>query len=76
MLACEVEARRGNESQKERRGGGGVIATDREGGESGQMGDCSHPMRVGVKKSGASRASKVDNGAVCSDSSLENKATV
>lgn len=60
--------------------GGRVIVTDWEGGESGQRGgeegDCSCPMRVGVKKSEASRASKVDYGAVYSDSSLDNKAIV
>lgn len=47
-------------------GVGGVTVTDREGGESGQCrgkeGDCSLPMRVGVKKSEASQASKVDDG--------------
>lgn len=65
MLACEAGAPGGNETQKERWRGGGS-GTDREGGESGQRrgeeGNCSHPVRVGVKKSEASQASKVDDG--------------
>lgn len=44
-------------------GGGPVIMTDRESSESGRRGgregDRSHPIVVGVKKSKASRASKV-----------------
>lgn len=64
VLACEEGAPGGNETQKER-WGGRVIVIGKEGGESGQRrgkeGDCSCPMRVGVKKSEASRASKVDD---------------
>lgn len=64
MLACEARARGGNQTHKERWGGQAVVI-DREGGESGQHGgeesNCSHPIRVGVKKSEASRASKVDD---------------
>lgn len=66
MLVCKAGTQGGNETQKERWGGGEpVIMTDRESSESGRRGgreeDRSHPIMVGVKKSKASQASKVDD---------------
>lgn len=59
---CEARTRGGNKTRKGQWEG----VMDREDGKSGKRRgegrDCSSPMRVGVKKSEASPASKVDNG--------------
>lgn len=70
VLVCEAGARRGNETQEVGRWRGERAGTtgDGQGGAAnrdsaeGEEGDRSRPMRAGVKKSEASRASKVVDG--------------